>query len=349
MSSKTHVLPRSASMIEKLNRFYTVFQNDDKVLIIINADPDAISSAMALKRLLWRRVNSVTIARTNEIKRADNLAMIKCLKLNICHITSLDIKGFTRLTMVDSQPHHVEGLDSLHFHVIIDHHPVGKNTADFFDVRPDYGATATILTEYLRAAKITPSRGLAAALFYGIKTDTNNFVRQGQLEDMRAFRFLFPLHNQNMVRKIENSGVSRSSLKYFQKAFENVKLKKETALVFMERVDNPDTLVMLADFFMRVHDINRSIAAGIFKDHLIVIFRVAGVRKNAGRMAMESLGAFGSAGGHKSMARAEAPLSAFDPKLFEKPGAFERFLFRRLSRKRKQIRDEENGQNAKKH
>jgi nanoRNase/pAp phosphatase (c-di-AMP/oligoRNAs hydrolase) len=331
MPPKQHVMPRSASMIEKVGRLYDAFNSDDRVLIVIMADPDAIASSMALKRLLWRRVASVAVARTNVIKRPDNLALLQFMKMPCFHISEVVLGDYTRLVMVDSQPHHQESLVSLQFDVIIDHHPLGTyDRAKFIDVRPDYGATATMMTEYLRAAKIKPSRTLATALFYAIKTDTNNFVRQGQLEDMRAFRFLFPLINQNMISKIENSDINRASLKYFKTALQRVKLRKDTALVYLDKVDNPDTLVMLADFMMRIRDVNRSIAAGIFKDNLVVIFRVVGSRANAGQMASKALGAFGPAGGHKGMARAEIPLEHLDPKLFEKDGALERFLFNRL-------------------
>lgn len=331
MLQKSQVLPRSTTMVERLQLLREVFHGEDKVLIIITADPDAIASALALKRLLWRRVAAVAIARTNVIKRADNLAMLQFLKVNLPHLNELHVNEYTRLAMVDSQPHHMEGTAALKFHVVIDHHPLGKNAAPFQDVRPNYGATSTIMTEYLRADKITPSRNLATALFYGIKTDTSNFARQGQLEDVRAFRFLFPLINQNVIGKIENSEFTRASLKYFKIALANVKLRKKTAMVHLGRVDNPDTLVMVADFFMRVHDINRSIASGIVKDQVIVIFRVVGRRMNAGRLASGAFGLYGAAGGHRAMARAEIPLANLDPKLLEKNGALERFLARRIS------------------
>lgn len=331
MTPKKHVMPRSASMIEKVGRLYDVFNGDDRVLIVINADPDAIASSMALKRLLWRRVASVSVARTNVIKRPDNLALLQFMKMPCSHIGETVLSDYSRLVMVDSQPHHQEALMPLQFDLIIDHHPLGNyGRAKFVDIRPDYGATATIMTEYLRAAKIKPSRTLATALFYAIKTDTNNFVRQGQLEDMRAFRFLFPLINQNMISKIENSDISRASLKYFRTALQRVKLRKDSALVYLDKVDNPDTLVMLADFMMRIRDVNRSIAAGLFKDNLVVIFRVVGSRANAGQMASKALGAFGPAGGHKGMARAEIPIASLDPRLFEKDGAVERFIFNRV-------------------
>ncbi len=64
---------------EKLNRFYQIFTGSDHVLIIINADPDAIASAMAVKRMLWRRVTNVAISNINTIVRPDNMAMIRLL------------------------------------------------------------------------------------------------------------------------------------------------------------------------------------------------------------------------------------------------------------------------------
>ena len=65
--------------VEKLRRFYEQFASDDRVLILINADPDAIASAMAVKRLLWRKVQHVTISHINIINRPDNLAMVQLM------------------------------------------------------------------------------------------------------------------------------------------------------------------------------------------------------------------------------------------------------------------------------
>jgi nanoRNase/pAp phosphatase (c-di-AMP/oligoRNAs hydrolase) len=76
----------SMSAREKILSFYAQFATDDQVLIPINADPDAIASAMAVKRLLWRKTAGVTIANVNVIKRPDNLAMIRLLKVGMQHV-----------------------------------------------------------------------------------------------------------------------------------------------------------------------------------------------------------------------------------------------------------------------
>jgi nanoRNase/pAp phosphatase (c-di-AMP/oligoRNAs hydrolase) len=59
---------------------------------------------------------------------------------------------------------------------------------------------------------------------------------------------------------------------------------------------------------MRVNPVKWSIVSGIHDNRLIIILRNDGVRKNAGRVAKTAFSALGSAGGHRSMARAELPL-----------------------------------------
>ncbi|MFH2127245.1 MAG: hypothetical protein ABIK12_12070, partial [Pseudomonadota bacterium] len=73
--------------------------------------------------------------------------------------------------------------------------------------------------------------------------------------------------------------------------------------------------------------------SGVHQERLVVILRNAGYRINAGRLAEEAFGEFGTAGGHKSMARAEIPLAAI--KKICKDAAEEslsRFVMRRLAK-----------------
>ena len=75
--------------------------------------------------------------------------------------------------------------------------------------------------------------------------------------------------------------------------------------VHLGPVTNPDICVLIADFFMKVDSINWSIVSGVSEKRLTIILRNDGLRKNAGNTAKKSFGHMGSAGGHKSMARAE--------------------------------------------
>ncbi len=299
----------SRSVPEKLRRFYDQFLGNDHVLIVINADPDAIASAMAVSRLLWRKVLNVTITHINTINRPDNLAMIRLLGVSMVPFEEITVDQFSRIVIVDSQPDHNENMAELKPNVIIDHHPESGAKAPFLDIRPDYGATATILTEYLRAAKIKPSAKLATGLYHGIKTDTNDFKGRTQIEDVRAFQYLFRNANIHLARKIEKADLRFDLLKYFIIAMQNMRRRKGKVYIHLGHVVNPDVCVLIADFFMRINTVTWSIVSGICDKKLTIIFRNDGIRKNAGKVAKEGFGKLGNAGGHKNMARAEIALN----------------------------------------
>ncbi len=299
----------SRSVPEKIRRFYDQFSGNDHVLIVINADPDAIASAMAVSRLLWRKVLNVTISHINTINRPDNLAMIRLLGVTLVPFEEIEVDQFSRVVIVDSQPDHNELMAELKPDVIIDHHPESGAKAPFLDIRPHYGATATILTEYLRAAKIKPSAKLATGLYHGIKTDTNDFKGQTQIEDVRAFQYLFRHANIHLARKIEKADLRFDLLKYFKIALQNMRRRKGKVYIHLGPVVNPDICVLIADFFMRINTVTWSIVSGICDKRLTIIFRNDGIRKNAGKVAKEGFGKFGNAGGHKNMARAEIALN----------------------------------------
>jgi nanoRNase/pAp phosphatase (c-di-AMP/oligoRNAs hydrolase) len=301
--------PKSVSSAEKLKKLFETVSADDIVAILINADPDAMASAFALKRLFWRRVKRVDIVRINKIERTDNLAFVRIIDLTQRHIRNYKQSEASKWALLDSQPDHDAQFGRHDFDIIIDHHPVTMPLkAPFIDIREQYGANSTILCEYLRTAKIKPSARLATALFYGIKTDTDNFVRNTISRDIKAFRYLYEFANINIIKKIESSEIAKKNIPDFKAALENLTFVHHTAFIHMGKVANADTLVMLADFFMKMAEATWSIVSGVLDKKLVVIYRNAGFRRNAGKLAKLMFGDTGSAGGHKSMARAEIPI-----------------------------------------
>jgi len=234
------------SAAERLRRFYAQFSGSDHVLIMINADPDAIASAMAVKRLLWRKVGSVTTSNINVIKRPDNVAMIRLLDVKLTFVEDLkDPARYNRIILLDSQPCHNEVFSRFKFTIVIDHHPKTEVDAPFVDIRPEYGANSSILTEYLRSAKIKPSAKLATGLFHAIKTDTRNFERQTSIEDVKAFQFLFKHANTTLARKIEQADLRIDFLKYFKNAIETMRMHRGRIFVNLGGVVNPDVCVLI--------------------------------------------------------------------------------------------------------
>jgi nanoRNase/pAp phosphatase (c-di-AMP/oligoRNAs hydrolase) len=301
----------SSTTKQQVNKLLGIFDKDDYLLILIQPDPDSIASSMALKRLLWRQVSKVTIAYYGEIQRLDNQVMVESIKAPLIKMAKIDVSTFTRFALIDSQPHHFEAFKDFKFDLIIDHHPHrNKIDASFIDIRPQYGATATIMTEYLRAAKIIPSKTLATAILYAIKTDTSNFERGATGNDVEQFQYAFHYANRSLLSKIERAELRIGDLAFYRKALRNMVISRGRVFSYLGNVNSPDICVQLADFFMRVHKVSWSVISGLYNDTLIVIFRCDGQRKDAGKMAQNAFSIFGSAGGHKGAARAEMHLDA---------------------------------------
>lgn len=290
-----------------------LFHSHSSVLVLISPDPDSMASALAVKRLLWKQVQGTSIAYIGEIQRLDNLAMTGLLKIPLVKIDETDPEGFSHRILVDSQPHHSEIFESFTYDAIIDHHPKVKEwDASYVDIRPKYGATATIMTEYLRGAGIKPPMKLATALFYAIKTDTANFARSGIDRDVKQFRYLFQYANMNFLKKIEKSEFEVKSLDYFQTALANRVITKKGIYSHLGKVRSADICVQVADFFTRAHGLGWIFISGVYEGRVIVIIRNDGYRKDAGKLAELAFGEFGSAGGHRGAARAEIPLNTLE-------------------------------------
>ena len=315
-------MPLFKQLDEQVHALLGQVRKDDRWLIVINADPDALGSAMALRRMLIRRVNDVDIAQINEIKRPDNLAMIRYLRIPTTKLIPNLAVQFDKFALVDSQPHHHPSLAELKYDIVIDHHPRSDEhpvDAPFVDIRPQYGATSTMMTEYLYNMKIRPAKLLATALLYGIKTDTESFVRDFIDPDVAAFRYLSKHADHQLMKRIVRSEFHLDWLRYFSRAFYNLRRVGQGLSAHMGRVENPDVLVIVADFFMRVHGVPWVFISGECEEKLIVVMRGDGLRRDMGKCASSMFGDLGSAGGHRGAARAEIELTALngeDPEIF---------------------------------
>jgi nanoRNase/pAp phosphatase (c-di-AMP/oligoRNAs hydrolase) len=304
-------------------KFPKLLARDQRWLLLINADPDAMASALALKRILSRKVQIADIAKVNTLTRPDNLAMVRYTRLRMKDFSEDLPAAYDRFALLDSQPDHHPVFGKVHFTLLLDHHPLPAtpfDTIPFVEIRPEYGATSTLLTELLYNLNIRPDKYLATALQFGIKTDTDNFGRHFDDVDLRAFHYLSRFADAALLARIARSEFHECRLNVFAEACTGLhKLGASGRHVHVGKVDTPDILVNIADFFMRVYEIRWIAVSGRHDDVLVIIFRGDGVGRDLGGMAARAFGDLGSAGGHKAMARAEIPAASSGA---EDPGCF---------------------------
>lgn len=310
--------------IALMKQWRASLDKDDRWCIMINADPDALAAALALKRVMAHKVRNVDILRINDVTRPDNLAMIRYLNIPVKPWQPEKACQYTHFAIVDSQPHHSKAFQGIRFDCVIDHHPLPRlqncpqscaqcSTTPppaFSDIRPGVGATSTMMTRYLQALSIRPGPRLATALLYGIRTDTAAFERSGGEDDFRAYQWLSRHADNSILRRIVRSEYLREWLPLFSRAFRSLTdCRGAGAFASLNEVNSADLLVAVADFFTRVHGLRWIAVCGVVEKTVIVIFRGDGGR-DIGRLADACFYDVGEAGGHRNLARAEFPLSA---------------------------------------
>jgi nanoRNase/pAp phosphatase (c-di-AMP/oligoRNAs hydrolase) len=188
---------------------------------------------------------------------------------------------------------------------VIDHHPeVAPVRARFRDIRPAYGATSTILTEYLRAVEVKFSLRLATALLYGIKADTLHLERDAGRADMEAFAFLHGHANHSALRRIERPEVPEAALDALAAGIARRQVVDGAVLVHVGALAYPELVAQFADLFLQVEGVEWSVVSGTVGEELHVSVRNVGYVRSAGDVVRQAFGDLGSAGGHRSMAKA---------------------------------------------
>ena len=307
----------------RVERIRAHFEGASRILVLMqdDPDPDAIASALALRTLLGRNRTGAPICTFGTITRPENIAMCKILDIDVEPITTREMHGFDRVAMVDVQPSFLEER-FVEVDLVIDHHPVEEPVrARIRDVRPSYGATSTILVEYLRAADVKITQRLATALLYGIKADTLGLERGGTRADLDAFAFLYLLANHNTLRRIERPALGEAALDALAAGLAKRKIVKGVFFSHLGPVATADLIPQFADFGLQAEGVEWSVVSGVVGDDIHVSVRSVGYVRSAGDVTRAAFGDLGSAGGHRTMAKAVLPADALLASAQEPPKA----------------------------
>ncbi len=289
-----------------------VHRDAKKLLILVHSqpDPDAIASAMALRTLLRRNKKTAIIGYLGEkISRPENVAMVELMDIELQVVSHDDIRNFDSVALVDVQPSYFRGeitdIDS-----VIDHHPrTPECDAKFTEISSEEGATATIMTRLLRAAQVEISAKLSTALLYGIKADTMILNRGADLDDLEAFTYLYRQADLGLLKKIESKTLYSEEIKHYGQALSKHWINDGIIFMNLGRIEKEHLISQVADMGMKVEGINWSVAFGIVSgSHVVMSVRNSGSVKSAGRLLFELFDEIGSAGGHRSYAKAVIPM-----------------------------------------
>lgn len=310
-----------------------------KTIIIIhdNPDPDCLASAMALRHLLAMKLSrDAIITFSGMIGRSENIAMAKELEITLIPLEMVNLDDYSVVCMLDTQPG--TGNNSLppdcRVDIVIDHHPLraASKKCRWVDIRDDYGVTATILYEYLLAQNITIGTKLATALFYAIKSDTQDLGREATRPDRDAYLRLFPVANKRLLYEITNPKLPVEHFQTMHSGVENSLMYGKLLVVNLQAICFPEVVSEIADYLIRLEGIETILSMGHYNNEVILSMRTTSHLLNAGEIIRRLVAGRGTAGGHGMMAGGKLDNIPFDPAtLKEVEGFLTRALLLELS------------------
>jgi nanoRNase/pAp phosphatase (c-di-AMP/oligoRNAs hydrolase) len=292
-----------------LQRGLQVVRPGSSMLIYMhdNPDPDALAAAMGLKRLAEQAAGArATLALGGIVGRAENRAMVDVLRIQLTAIEELDPARFDALAIVDSQPG--TGNNSLPadrpVDIVIDHHPPRQESAaaPWCDIRPQLGATSTIVLEYLREQRVPVDAAIATGLFYALRTETRDLGREATASERAAYLYLVPLVDHDLLYRISHPKVSREHFAALDRALRSAQVFGDLVAVNLGELSYPDLVAEIADLLLSLEGARFVLCCGRYGSRVYLSLRTDASERRAGTLMRQLIGSQGAAGGHGTMA-----------------------------------------------
>jgi len=285
-----------------------------------NPDPDGLASGKTLACIfetLWAIKSRLVYS--GIIARAENKAMLRLLTPEWEYQENLvNLDDYTALVLVDSQPGAGNNMipNDYHPRVVIDHHHplrAALKPVDYVDVRPEVGATASLVYQYLQAAEIIPDGDTATALFYGIQTDTRGLSRGDSPIDQFAYFELLKYIDRRTLIQVEQAGLPRDYFRAFCRGLNAAIVWDDLVISYLDNMHRPDFAAEMADLLVRLEEVRAVLCLGYHEGTMYLSLRTASIEQDAGILIQQVIFPPGKAGGHGVMAGGQIPILNAEP------------------------------------
>lgn len=266
-------------------RFRRALARADEVAVLMhpNPDPDAMAVAMAVDHLAATTGTTATLQYPGQIRHQENRAFRTVLDLDLDRIESRADLAADQVVLVDhNEPRGFAGAEGIDPYAVIDHHPGEGTGSAFTDVRPDYGACASLVAEYAEdvglgveppaetndeddgdvpAAAPLPST-VATGLVSGIQTDTDHLTSGCSRADFEAAAFLYPGIDEDKLERIANPQVSEEVLLLKARAIQEKEVRGSFSMCDLGEIGNVDAIPQAADELMHLEGVTAVIVYG---------------------------------------------------------------------------------------
>ncbi len=297
--------------------FVSVVEDAERLAVVChdNPDPDCIASALAVRTIATESgVGDIDILYGGEVSHQQNRAFVNLLGVSMSRFDEADLGMYDVIGFVD---HSQKGANNsvpedAKIDFVIDHHPPENGVdAGFVDVREEFGATTTILVEYLRELSITPETETATALLFAIRAETLEYLRDTTPMEYDASRYLHELADIDLLERMTNPAFTPETLDTIGEAILGREVRASSLVAGVGVITERDALPQAADYLMRLEGISTVLVFGVVEDEIEISARSKDSRVDLNQVMRDAFGDVGSAGGHRAMAGAQVPLGVF--------------------------------------
>jgi nanoRNase/pAp phosphatase (c-di-AMP/oligoRNAs hydrolase) len=274
-----------------------------------NPDPDALAAALGLAQLIEKEIGAtITLAQGGIVGRAQNRAMVENIKIPLTPVERIEPDDFDIIGLVDSQPE--TGNNSLppghRIDIVIDHHPPRSASAraPWCDIRPERGATSTIVFDYLRERQIPIDARLATAFFFALRTETRDLGRESTDAERRAYLDLIQTVDHDMLYRMSHPKVGREHFAALDRALRSAEIHGDLVAVNLGTLGYPDLVAEIADLLLSYDGARFVLCMGQYDGNAYMSLRTEASEARAGSVMRQIVATDGAAGGHGTMAGA---------------------------------------------
>lgn len=296
-----------------------VLQSGDSLTIVChnNPDPDCLASALALGRIAASAgIDERRILYSGTVSHQQNRALVNALDIDLEPFDVESIEDRPAESLLAFVDHAIPGDNNevppeTSIDIVIDHHPADSIQARFVEHRAEAGATATILTQFVRELDVELDSTLATALLFAIRQETLGFLRGATTEEYEAGATLHSSADRDLLRRLSNPSVSGITVDAIADAIRNRVVSGSVLVTHVGRTSERDALPQAADYLATLEGVETGIVFGIVDKSIHISARSTDPRVNIGEVLDTAFEDVGSAGGHREMAGGEVPLGIF--------------------------------------
>ncbi|MDE6889111.1 MAG: DHH family phosphoesterase [Eubacterium sp.] len=277
-------------------------------------DPDAVASAYGLQSFLRCHGVDAQICYDGTVEKLSTKKMFEVFQIEVLAAESIqDMTEEDYIVAVDSQKYNANLTDLIGDEVAcIDHHPTYFECVyQYRDIRKT-GACSTLIAEYFYKTNTPMDASVAAALAYGIKMDTADFIRGVTDLDLDMFTYVYKRADVDKLKTMYHDVLELNDLQAYGAAIDNIYINDGVGFAWIP-LDCPDALIaIISDFILSLNVVDVSVVYAVRKDG--IKFSVRSERKDvdAGKMVATVLKNCGSGGGHQEMAGGFIPKENID-------------------------------------